>query len=137
RVRPAESNLRASKEFVERKKNLQTLVKNLGEELQDRRDDFDLAAARLNLLDKIDLALNLPYKGKGGRVDMGGMGLARKALTLLQETKLKDEEKPKALFWQAQVLLTLGQAQEVHEALQEEGVKKALEMVDVSAYPRF
>jgi hypothetical protein len=116
--------------FQERQRQIAQVIQEEEKELKKRRDHFDLRSARQGQLQKFELALNIAYRtidaNNKERTDWQGLGLALKALSILQESlqdarfkHLTDSEKRQVILWQAHVLLKLGRIHEV-EAMREE-----------------
>jgi hypothetical protein len=107
-----------------RREQMARSVKNLTEEVNRRRNYFDVQALGQKLSTKVLLALQAPYRAtddKGQQaVDPRGLGLARQALKILQEAsvaRLADEEYPFAAAWEMQLLLELGEVRELAQTL--------------------
>jgi hypothetical protein len=125
---PNASNLTASqaKQAKQDKKKLQDESKRREADLKKRREEFDLRAKGLPPLRKAQLALRQPFKVVDAlnkeQVDELGLGLAQKALTILQDidtdkVKLNLQEKYLIASTQIELLTMMGRVKEAREAL--------------------
>jgi tetratricopeptide (TPR) repeat protein len=122
-VRPDAKNELAMQAYKEREKNWPEFIKNLEAELKKRRNDLDLRASHHPDFAKFLFALVLPYKtidAKNKETVEPNMGLAKKALEILQNAKIADmkpHEHQQSVLWQVRLLMHLGQLKQVQEGL--------------------
>jgi tetratricopeptide (TPR) repeat protein len=100
--------------------------KALSTEVKKRRDYFDLKVSegKQTILGRFEIALLAPYhttdEKNAARDDPRGLGLARLALDLLQQTnvsKLTDQQKAFLARTQLTLLLTMGRVRDAREGL--------------------
>ncbi len=129
RLRPATSDKTVLKAFSEQKKAREEELKLFNRELQERRNAYELRAARKDALQKYEIALVRPYREHQGRTEP--IGLAYKALEGLNVDaavlKKMDPFEVRALgLTQMKLLLMLGRSAEVRDALREKNVREVL-----------
>jgi hypothetical protein len=129
----AEAFRRRNEGYAKGLEALEKQLKDLIEDVSQRRKDYRLLAEHQNLPSKVALALLGPYK-VGERTDPRGRGLAGEALKLLLKAK-GSELDPLLAAVQLKLLLTTGRIHEVRQGLPE--LNKSLEQIERQVAPRF
>jgi hypothetical protein len=116
------------KEKEELGKKLEDHVRNLTEEVQRRKEEYEQHAyGQRSLAKKVHIALFMPTRLPGKGAQQVPRGLARLALKLMTEADLKalpKEEKPYIADVQTRLFLFLGRPWELRESFDAEGKER-------------
>lgn len=119
--------------FRERLRGREEFVKQLGQDLKTRQNQFNIRAAGLAPLQKFQLALLQPFKfvdaDNKEHVDHRGYGLALTGLTILQEIaqeSLPEQEKSLAMAGLINLLINTGRFPDAIQELTREEAPKRL-----------
>jgi hypothetical protein len=106
-------------------------LRGLNEEVKRRRESFDLRSLGQGMEKKFLIALKEPYKGTNERnqdfQDPRGLGLARQALKVLQESNAQGMPENEYLFraiWELQLLLDLAEVNQLAQNLDDARLEK-------------
>src|SRR5262249_7247703 len=119
---PNEARKEEHKYFEEMRKSMRLNLERLEAEIKTRRENFDLHAGRLDIVNRLRVAIlqryEVPDPKTGKRNADPRMGLAKHALKMLQEEPVEQLKKvPFVVHTQMGLMLMLGQSRQVREVL--------------------